>query len=69
VQVSENDPIRDYGILFAIKLKKSGAQKVLLKEHKNVPHGILNMNSPIFELKKESNQMIQECIDFIVKEI
>ena len=54
VQVSENDPIRDYGILFAIKLAEAGV-KVQLQEHENLPHGVLNMNGPIFELKKESN--------------
>ena len=65
IQVSQNDPLRDFGILFAIKLKKLGVN-VQLKEHLNVPHGCLNMNSPIFELKKEANNMIEECAQFIL---
>ena len=64
VQVSQNDPIRDFGLLFAIRLKKSGCP-VSLREHMNVPHGILNMNSIIFELRKESNLMIMECVHFM----
>ena len=48
----------------AIALKKAGVN-VKLKEHLNVPHVILNMNSPIFELKKEANLMIEECIQYI----
>ena len=64
VQVSENDPLRDYGILFAVKLAKAGGS-VQLQEHENLPHGVLNMNSPIFELRRESNQMIWQCLDYI----
>ena len=64
IQVSQNDPLRDYGILFALSLKKAGVD-VKLNEHKNVPHGILNMNGPIFELKGEANTMIMECVEYI----
>jgi acetyl esterase/lipase len=66
IQVSQNDPLRDYGILFAIKLKKAGVN-VELNEHLNVPHGVLNMNGPIFELKKEANDMISECAQYMRK--
>ena len=41
-----------------MNMKKAGAERVFLKEHRNLPHGVLNMNSHIFELKKESNYMI-----------
>jgi acetyl esterase/lipase len=57
IQVSQNCPLRDFGVLFAVKLKKAGAD-VQLKEHQNAPHGVLNMDSPIFELKTESKFMI-----------
>lgn len=66
IQVSQNDPLRDYGILFAIELKKAGVD-VELNEHLNVPHGVLNMNGPIFELKKEANDMISECAQYMRK--
>lgn len=52
------DPLRDCGTLFALKLKKSGASSVHLKYFKNAPHGLLNMNAPIFELNKEAEFMI-----------
>ena len=64
IQVSQNDPIRDFGILFAVKLKKLGVN-VELKEYSDAPHGLLNLNSNIFELKHLSRHMIKECSVFM----
>jgi len=64
VQVSENDPLRDFGALFAVRLKKAGVD-VQLSEYQDSPHGLLNMNSNIMGLKAESKQMIKECENFI----
>ena len=68
MQVCQNDPIRDFGILFALKLKKAGVD-ITLREHMNVPHGILNMNGVIFELKKESKIMIKEVSEWVSTEM
>lgn len=65
IQVADCDPLRDYGVLFAVKLKKAGARIVKLTEHDNLPHGVLNMNGPIFDLRKEADAMIWQCMDFV----
>lgn len=41
IQTCQNDPLRDYGILMAVRLRRAGAVSVELKEHMNVPHGLL----------------------------
>ena len=56
--VAANDPLRDEGFRFALRMTKLG-KDVILREYSYLPHGFLNYNAPFLGLKEESTEGIK----------
>jgi acetyl esterase/lipase len=62
--VAANDPLRDEGFKFTLRLARMGVD-VFLKEYTYLPHGFLSYNAPLLGMRDESNEGINQCVRWI----
>ena len=62
--VGANDPLRDESFKLTLRLSKLGVD-VYLKEYLYLPHGFLNFNAPVFGMREEANEGINQGVKWL----